>query len=247
MRRRSSLRDNGGPLVGPLVVAHRGAWAQAPQNSLRALADAIAIGCEMVELDVRRTRDGQLVVVHDARIGGSPVGALDLAEVRARLGAGRAPLLEEVAEQAAGRIALDVELKANGYAEPALAVLGRHLEPETYVVTSFRDSVLAAVRQAAPEVRTGLLLRPGRPPRRLESRLEVTGASFLAPQASVARAGLLAWSAHRGIECFVWTVNDRRVLRTLLADPRVAAVITDRPESALELRAEIQLAADKTA
>jgi glycerophosphoryl diester phosphodiesterase len=196
----------------------------------------------MVELDVRCTRDGHLVVVHDARIGGSAVGALDLADLRARQALEPPPLLAEFVEQAAGRVALDVEIKAEGYTEAVLAVMARHLEPEAYVVTSFRDSVLATVSAVAPGVRTGLLLRPGRPPRHLESRLTLAGASFLGPHSGPARAGLLAWADNRGLESYVWTVNDRRILRTLLADPRVTAVITDRPETALRLRDEPQAA-----
>lgn len=223
------------PGAHALVVAHRGAWGNAPQNSLQALEDAIALGCEMAEIDVRGTRDGHLVVVHDARIRGVPVAAQDLDELRARTGPGQAPLLEEMVAQAAGRIALDVELK-DGWVAPALATLGRRLEPEAYIVTSFLDEVVAQAGQAGPGVRTGLLLRPGRPPRRLEARLQKTGASLVGLPAALARAGLLAWAANRGLVSFVWTVNDQRALRSLLADQRVSAVITDRPELALELR-----------
>lgn len=223
------------PGADALVVAHRGAWSQAPQNSLQALEDAIALGCEMAEIDVRRTRDGRLVVVHDARTRGVPVAAQDLDELRARVAPGQAPLLEAMAELAAGRIALDVELK-DGSVAPALATLRRHLEPESYIVTSFLDEAVTQAGQAGRGVRTGLLLRPGRPPRRLEARVQKTGASLLGLPAALARAGLLSWAANRGLASFVWTVNDQRALRALLADERVSAVITDRPELALELR-----------
>jgi glycerophosphoryl diester phosphodiesterase len=223
------------PGSGALVVAHRGAWGKAPQNSLQALEEAIALGCEMAEIDVRGTRDGQLVVVHDARIRGVPVAAQDLDELRARLAPGQAPLLQEMAELAAGRIALDVELK-DSLVAPVLATLARHLEPESYIVTSFLDAAVTQAGQAGPHVRTGLLVRPGRPPRRLEARMAQTGASLLGLPAALARAGLLAWAANRELASFVWTVNDQRALRSLLADERVSAVITDRPELALELR-----------
>jgi glycerophosphoryl diester phosphodiesterase len=235
MELRAPLRAS----AGPLIVAHRGAWGEHPQNSLEALSAAIAIGCEMAELDIRRTRDGRLVAVHDARIGGAAVATLDHDELRARLAPGQAPLLEEMAELAAGRIALDVELKEDGYVEHVLATLTRRLAPDEYVVTSFLDRTLTAVRKAAPQTRTGLLLRPGRRQHRLEQRLEETGAGFLALHAGLARAGLLAWAANRGLESFVWTVNERRVLRAMLADSRVAAVITDRPGAALAARGEL--------
>ena len=192
----------------------------------------------MVELDVRVTRDGRLVAVHDARAGvGGLVARLDLAELRARLAPGQAPELHEVAAAAAGRIRLDVELKVDTAVSGVLDVLHRHLAPEDYVITSFLDTALAAVRDLSPASRTGLLVGPGRRARRLEQRLELTNASFLAPHAALARGGLLAWAAERGLESYVWTVNDRRALRLMTADPRVAAIITDRPERALRARA----------
>ncbi|MDQ6836704.1 MAG: glycerophosphodiester phosphodiesterase [Actinomycetota bacterium] len=224
--------------AGPLVVAHRGAWGEAPQNSLQALEQAIQTGCEMVELDVRRTRDGCLVAVHDARVRGTSVRAQDREQLQARLAPGQAPLLAEMVAAAAGRIALDVELKAPGYADQTLSALGA-LDADQYVVTSFSDRALAEVRATAPRTRTGLLLGPGRTPRRLEARVRQTGARFLALHASVARAGLLAWATERAMPSYVWTVNDQRALRQWLADDRVAAVITDRPAAAVALRREL--------
>jgi glycerophosphoryl diester phosphodiesterase len=221
---------------GPLVVAHRGAWEQAPQNSLAALEHAIELGCEMAELDVRRTRDGHLVALHDARLhGGASVASLDLVQLRERVAIGQAPLLEEMLECAAGRIVLDIELKTAECARPVLALLTGRLDPAGYVVTSFLAGAIAQL----PEPRTGLVVRPGLVPLRLDERIRQAGASFLALPARLARAGLLAWAAQRGIECVVWTVNDRRVLRLMLSDPRVSAVITDRPDRALQLRAEL--------
>ncbi|MGH2870328.1 MAG: glycerophosphodiester phosphodiesterase [Solirubrobacteraceae bacterium] len=219
-----------------LIIAHRGAWVQAPQNSLAALEAAIALGCDMVELDVRSTRDRRLVAIHDRRVGAAPVSGLTLAELRERVEPGQAPELEAMIELAAGRIGLDVELKLQDRVDAALAVLHRRLDPAQYVVTSFLESTLADVRTLAPQTRTGLLIKPGRRPRRLEERLKAAGISFVAPHASVARAGLLAWAAQRGLDTYLWTVNDRRAWRTLLADPRVTALITDRPAGALEAR-----------
>jgi glycerophosphoryl diester phosphodiesterase len=228
------LRD-GGP---PLVIAHRGAWgADAPQNSLAALEAAIALGCDMVELDVRRTRDGRLIAFHDAKITGTAVAALDREQLLARVGPGQAPLLEEMLERARDRIALDIDLKEDGYTEQLTGVLARHVEPRGYVVTSFRPAALAAIRQDAPQTRTGLLLRPVHRPG-VERRMLASGADFIAPHATVARTTLLTWASGRHLESFVWTVNDVRPLRALLGDARVAGIITDRPRRALQLRAE---------
>ena len=112
----------------PLVVAHRGAWDQAPQNSLAAVRRAAALGCDGVEIDVRRTADGRLVVVHDARLGWRPVGRLEHREVQARMAAGQAPLLARRARRGGrGRLLVDVELKEDGYVPEAMALVARRL------------------------------------------------------------------------------------------------------------------------
>ena len=222
--------------AGPLIVAHRGAWdAAAAQNSLESFEQAISLGCDAVELDVRRTSDRRIVVMHDARVGGRPVRRLEHSQLQARVKPGQAPLLEAALELAAGRITVDLELKEDGYVDDVMEIVGQRLTPDQYVVTSFLDSVLPAVKRATPEARTGLLLSPRRRLPELERRLRDTRVDFLAPQASLARAGLLAWADEHGLSSWVWTVNDVRPLRVLLADERVAAVITNRPERALAL------------
>lgn len=225
----------GSGVTRTLVVAHRGAWGPAPQNSLAAFNEAIALGCDGIEIDVRRSADDRLVIVHDARIGGRSVARQDHGDLRARLRVGQAPLLEEVLELAAGRVMVDVELKAEGYTDAAMAAITSRLASDQYVVTSFRPRVLAAVRCAAPEAHTGLLIGRALPRGELERRVHAARVDFIAPHVALARRTLLDWAAAHGNPAWVWTVNDTRNLRRLQADPRVAAVITDRPSRALNL------------
>jgi glycerophosphoryl diester phosphodiesterase len=231
------------PGATPLVVAHRGAWGLAPQNSLAAFEEAVQLGCDAVELDVRRTLDGRVVVVHDARAGVRPIAKLTHEQVQSRPRHRHLPALEAVLDLIAGRIGVDVELKEDGYVEQAMAIVKRRLAPEQYVVTSFRDSVLPTVKRTAPAARTGLLLNPNRQLGQLPRRLADTRVDVVAPHARLARAGLLGWATARELPCWVWTVNDRRALRLLGRDPRVAAVITDRPDRALRQRSTPSIAA----
>jgi glycerophosphoryl diester phosphodiesterase len=217
----------------PLVVAHRGAWGAAPQNSLEAFERAIALGCDGIEIDVRRTADGRLAVVHEARVGGRPVGRLTHEQLRDRMKAGQAPRLEEVVELAAGRIAVDVELKEDDHVAQAMAIISRRLDPDRYVVTSFRDAVLPQVKRHAPEARTGLLVGPRLRARELDRRVRQAQVDFIAPHAALRRRRILAWAADRGMPAWLWTVNDPTALRALRDDVRVAAVITDEPERTL--------------
>jgi glycerophosphoryl diester phosphodiesterase len=237
--------DRPGPAA--LVVAHRGAWRPAPQNSLAAFEQAIRDGADAVELDVRRTGDGRLVVVHDPRIGLRAVSALSAAELRARMAPGQAPELEEVLAVLAGRIRLDIELKEDGYVPRVMATIAEHLSPDGYVVTSFLDAVLPQVRFAVPEARTGLLLTSRRRGRALERAVRRAGVSFVAPHLSAARSGLLAWAARHDLPAWVWTVNEPRTVRLLLADPRVGAVITDRCAESVAAAAQLRARAPRAA
>lgn len=231
-------RGDGPP---PLIVAHRGAWEQAPQNSLEAVRQAVALGCDGIEIDVRRTADGQLVIVHDARLRWRQVGRLDHQQVQARMQVGQAPLLSDVLDQAAGRILVDIELKEDGYVQDVAAVIGQRLAPAQYTVTSFRPRVLAQVKQHLSEARTGLLLGP-RGARQAGRRLREARADFAAPHVTLARAGFLEWAAARGLECWLWTVNDARALKSLGAHPSVAALITDVPARAFHALHPVDLA-----
>jgi glycerophosphoryl diester phosphodiesterase len=224
-----------------LVLAHRGAWDQAPQNSLEAVHRAAELGCDGIEIDVRRTADGRLVVVHDGRLGWRTVRRLTHAEVQARMEAGQAPLLADLLDAAAGRLLVDVELKEDGYVEEAMALVAQRLPPDSFVVTSFLARVLAQVKRDMPQTRTGLLVAPRAAPQ-ARRQMRETGADFLVPHVSLVRTGIVEWAAGQGLASWVWTVNDDSAIRALNADPRVAALITDVAARALKLSHPVDLA-----
>ncbi len=116
------------PTSGVLVVAHRACWRQAPENSVEAIEACVLSGIDMVEIDVRRTRDGHLVLMHDDTVdrttnGAGSVSELTLAEVsalRLRSGMGgdgstltesRVPTLEQAMASARGRILVNLDAK----------------------------------------------------------------------------------------------------------------------------------------
>ena len=204
------------------------------ENSLAAFAAAHAAGADMVELDVRRSGDGRLVVVHDAAVAGMPVRRTSLEALRAATGLELAEL-SAVVDFAAGRLGLDVELKEPGYEDEVLAALGpaRAAGPPL-IVTSFFTRVVRRVRVSEPDIDTGLLIRTAAV--RLPRRLATSGARYLLPPASALRRGVLDSAARAGVEAIPWTVNAPDDLRRALAHPAVAGVITDLPELALEAR-----------
>ena len=228
----------------PWVIAHRGASAVEQDNSLEAFARAIELGADMVEFDIRRTKDGALVAFHDGAIQGRALAEYTHDEIAAVTGV-RPPLLEEILELTDGRVGLDVEFKEDGYVERVTATIRRHFEPEELVITSFADRVIAQVKESEPGIRTGLLVGLERPERLLRTRLSelfpvgrvrACGADYVAPHFKLADLGVLRRANSAGIPCLIWTVNDASQIEKYLRDPRVAAVITDRPEIAVPIR-----------
>ena len=161
-----------------LVIAHRGGSGLAPENTLAAMAMALEQGADVLHVDVRRTRDGALVLVHDATVerttdGAGTVAGMTLAEIR-RLDAGyrftpdggrtypwrgqgvTVPTLGEALTAFPGaRFLIEVQEDTPGVAEAVVAVIDAVGARGRVVVTSPHDRVVQQVRRLAPDVPTG--------------------------------------------------------------------------------------------
>ncbi len=222
------------------VIAHRGAHgagagagAGAGENTLLAFERAIELGADMIEFDVRRTRDGRLAVFHDSAVDGVALAELTHRELRERAGVA-VPLLGEVLELTGGRIGLDVECKENGTAEEVVATLAPAIaRGEELLITSFSDTLLADVRRVAPALRTGLLLAWGTDG--ATERARACGAADILPSALLASGQFLDAAEAAGLGCLVWSIEPGKD-DALLRDGRVRGVITDDVPAALRAR-----------
>jgi glycerophosphoryl diester phosphodiesterase len=204
----------------PLVIAHRGASWDAPENTIPAFQRAIEVGADYIEFDVQASRDGELVVFHD------PVRV-----VRAALPPGT-PTLDDVLDECAGRIGLAVEIKSpylhrrHGLTGRTLAALGaRRVDPDSVVIVSFSRSAILETMRTRPDLRT--IQHVEYVPIRAAARY-AWGVGFHEPRAS-RRA--IALARRLGLETSVYTVNDRRRMQEL-AELGVGAIFTDRPDVA---------------
>jgi glycerophosphoryl diester phosphodiesterase len=233
----------------PLVAAHRGFAAGATENTIQAFDKAIDVGADMVEFDVRRTRDGELIVFHNGHVGGVGVSQLTRDDIAGAAGV-RPPLLAEVLDTCAGRIRLDVELKEDGYVPEVMTALRAACDPAQTIVTSFLPAVVAQAKDAWPEIRTGLLVGDG-PWADLPARLREVypvalarrvRADYLAPHYRLALVGVIRRAAAAGLPCLLWTVNSPALIRRYAGDPRIAAIITDAAAQAVSIVSGVNLA-----
>jgi len=224
-------RRENGPVA---LLAHRGGTGPWRENTLEALAGALQLGADGVELDVRRTSDGRLVVVHDAEIPGT--GAVH--DRRADELPAWVPGLDEALETCAGAI-VNVEVK-NAPVEPgfdppetvaaevvaALAAAGPGRGPAHVLVSSFWPANLAAVRQAGPEVATGLLVHPSFDAVTAAGQADALGCAALNPFHAQVTADLVDLVHGLGLSLVVWTVNEAEDLLAM-DGAGVDVVITD--------------------
>lgn len=228
----------------PLIIAHRGASHGALDNSLDAFAKAIDLGADLIEFDVRRTRDDQLICFHDATIHRRAIHTLTRREVGDASGH-EPPLLDDVLDLTKNRIGLNIEIKQDGYVDRVMASVVARFDADKVVITSFLDGVVRQAKQLQPGTRAGLLVGRGMPQpyvrtplaeRFLVSRARACAADLVAMHFTLAPLGVLARTHGAGLDAYVWTVNGDDRIRHFLADSRVTALITDRPARALELR-----------
>jgi glycerophosphoryl diester phosphodiesterase len=242
------------------VIAHRGASAEAPENTLAAFRRAAEMGAGFVELDLQLTRDSRLVVLHDAVLdrttnGSGLAAAKTLAELR-QLDAGswfdgrgsagtegkfageRIPVLEEVFAFARDSdVGLYLELKSGlltNAAQTLAAALRSSGEMRRSVVISFDTGVLAQIRKIEPPIVTGFLYDQA--PADPVAEALFAGARQLLPQVDLVTPELVG-RAHAGdLKVATWTVDAPDEMRELMA-AGVDGIITNRPNVLLEVLA----------
>lgn len=230
-----------------LTFGHRGARAYAPMNTLPSFEMAAAMGAYGVEFDVRRSKDGVLVILHDATVdstsnGSGAVDSLTFAQLREldfgawmgkQFAGTQIPTLDEVFELIGQRQLMNVEIKAerlfSGGIEAQVAeTIARHNLGSRILVSSFNPLVVRRCAAAMPHILRGLLVETETPfeRTRLLDKLKIQA---LHPYYPYIDEAYMTQARARGLAVNTWTVNDPAdALR--LRDLGVGAVITDRPD-----------------
>lgn len=210
----------------PLVIGHRGARALAPENTLEGIRVAARCAADQVEVDVRLSRDGTLVLMHDDTVdrttgGKGKVENLDLDELKALdAGGQKVPTLQEaLAEANELGLGLVVEMKEEGLEE----LVAEALESSQAMVTSFYHSSLREIKELSG-LKTGIIIS-SLPVKPVELALWA-GADAIFPKRVNPR--LFKEAHQRGLEVFPWTVNEEEEAAWLL---RLGAdgLVTDDP------------------
>ncbi len=234
-----------------LNIAHRGASAAAPANTLAAFEKAIELGADGIEFDVHLSADGVPVVIHDFGVdattdGSGRVSSLTLAQLK-ELDAGssfapafageRIPTLDEVLETVGDRLLLNIELKTmsirdNGLERAVVAQVEQHglTHDNRMLLSSFNPVSLRRAKKIAPHIPVGLLYALGLPlPLRRAWLAPLAPHEARHPEHRMVNARYMAWARQHSYRVNVWTVDEPDEMRRLIG-LGVDSVITNVPD-----------------
>ncbi len=252
----------------PLIIAHRGASAHAPENTLAAFDQAIADGSDGIEMDVRLASDGVAVVIHDSTLDRTSVlsgrvsdySSKELANIdvgswfgskggRKRYSDERILSLAATLEHLKyfpGRIYIELKCKGDDAGRLAKVVCNAINDSDLsdrIVVKSFRLSVIPHVRHHCPKVRVGALFAPKimnilRKEKHLVTIAAEFGVDELSLHYSLATKSLMKKATKSGLPVAIWTVDNPRWVKRGIR-LGLSAIITNDPARLIKRRAEL--------
>ncbi|MGG3280662.1 glycerophosphodiester phosphodiesterase [Paenibacillus solani] len=230
----------------PLIIAHRGAKGEAPENTLAAFRLGMDQGCDAIELDIHLTLDRHIVVIHDATVdrtttGSGEVDAMTLAELK-KLDAGSwfseafagegIPTLAEVLELVPPEIMINIEMKGTpgetGLVKALEDLLREKQRIDSVVVSSFDHAALYKLKKLEPNLRIGLLYMKERLSPAIVKREALAEIYSLHPHHEWITPEYVAEALEQGWVLYPWTVNEEDQFREMLS-AGVAGMITDYP------------------
>lgn len=231
----------------PLIIAHRGASGEAPENTLAAFQLGLKQGCDGIELDVHLTKDGQIAVIHDENIkrttdGEGLIREMTTAELK-KYDAGswfsnkykgeKIPLLEEVFELVPKEILINIEIKNIpsfyvGIEEKLLNLLVRYDRVNTVIVSSFDHQCLHRLKKQNRNIKIGLLYFENLVDHAGFAKLFGLPVESLHPDQRALRAEDVRIAIENGLKVYTWTCNSEENMKRMI-DYGVSGIITNYP------------------
>jgi len=216
-----------------LRIGHRGARAYAPENTLTSFKKALEIGVDAIELDVRKTKDNQLVVIHDDNVkrttnGDGLVCELTLKEIKgfSAEGGEKIPTLEEALDFLDKEVKVFVELKEEGIEKQVISAIHERDLEKSVVITSFSEGALKKVRELNDKVETGLIYAKHKNP--LKAALDLK-ANYLVALYRFVHTANVEKAHENGLKVVVWTINNPEEVEAY-TQKGVDGIASDKPD-----------------
>lgn len=232
------------------IIAHRGFSGVAPENTLISFQKAIECGADYFELDVQKTKDDSIVVIHDASVDRTSsnnmkgeIAEMTYSELTAvRVGFSKEfgdkyknekiPTLRDALEMAKGKIKVCIEIKVYGVEREVLNIVNDLGVNDEVIIFSFYYPVLAKIRQLDKNIPILFLVNTA-DIMILDSAKAIESNAIGVRNGSNVTREFLDIAHNNGMEVWIWTVNDEDEMRQLI-DIRIDGLITNSPDKALK-------------
>ena len=216
-----------------LRIGHRGARAYEPENTLRSFKKALETGANAIELDVRKTRDNHLIVIHDADVkrttnGKGLVADLTLKQIKelSTEKGEKIPTLEEALDFLDNKAKILIELKETGTEEKVLSTVQSKKLEKNVIITSFLEDALRKIRELDKNVETGLIYAKHKNP--LKAAIDLN-AQYLIAFYKFTHTANVQKAHENGLKVIVWTVNTPEEI-AVYTKKGVDGIATDKPD-----------------
>lgn len=207
-----------------LILGHRGA-AQIPENTIPSFAKALEMGADGIELDVRQTADGELVVVHPSVVNNKALNVSTYEEIRQLPDGYEVPLFKDVLKQFGKKTFLDIEFKTPGFEPKAIELIRKYVNPQKTLVSGFDTSMLNKVHDLFPEVSLGYIYNRTQD----EEQWHNCPVDYVIPQFRLASREMIEEVHGEGLKVVPWTANEEPEIDRLI-ELGVDGIISDYPE-----------------
>ena len=208
----------------PWIIGHRGI-SGFPENTVAGFEEALAQGVDAIELDVRQTGDGQLVVLHASVVGDHSVQGTPYETFKQTPEGESVPLFEEVLKAFGKKTFLDIEFKHAGFEEQAVELITKYCKPGKAMVSGFDTTSLNKVHELNSDLQLGFIYNRTQDE---ESRHHCP-IDVVIPQFRLASRQLIAEIHDEGLQVWAWTVNEEAEIQRLHS-LGVDGFITDYPD-----------------
>ncbi|QIW23530.1 glycerophosphodiester phosphodiesterase [Sulfolobus sp. S-194] len=219
-----------------ICIGHRGASAYEPENTIRAFKRAIEMGCEGIEMDLRRTKDGKIIVIHDETVdrttnGKGKVSEMTLEEIKKLDSRGeKIPLLSEVLSEVKANLYL-LEIKEGGYEEQIVNEVKGFNLLDSVIFISFNYDSLRKIKESGGK-RIGLIYSSLPSPIKIAKNMN---AYAMLPKYNLLNRTEVHELKRNKFFLIPWVVNDVSILEKMVYY-RVDAIATDKPDIMKQLK-----------
>ncbi|MEC7698026.1 MAG: glycerophosphodiester phosphodiesterase [Candidatus Thermoplasmatota archaeon] len=220
--------------MAPLIISHRGKVdLSSSENSLVGIQEAIDLGVNMIEFDVRNTVNDVLVCYHDESIKGKPISHIEYEEMKAL--DNDVCKLEEVIELCKNKVGVNVEIKEEGYEQKIIDLLVPNFSYADILITSFKSKVIRKIKLKDSKLTTGFLIGESLSYNTFYRVIKesftmreflYSKADFVSPYYKIYEIGLMYKFKKLKVPIQLWTVNNLSLLKDLI-NRDIHSVVTD--------------------